>query len=180
MSRIAFVVALDRDRVIGRDGALPWRLPDDMRHVRDITMGKPLIMGRRTYDSIGRALPGRTSIVLTRDAGFHADGVIVAHTPEEALRRAGDVPEAIGFGGAEVFRAFLPMADHIYLTEVDAKAGGDTFFPELDPSDWRESDRVEHAKDERHPFAFRFLTLDRAPARPNPERSVRSAKAGGA
>ncbi len=180
MSRIAFVVALDRDRVIGRDGALPWRLPDDMKHVRAITMGKPLIMGRRTYESIGRALPGRTSIVLTRDAGFRADGVIVAHTPEEALRLAGDVPEVVVFGGAEIFRAFLPMADRIYLTEVDAQVGGDRFFPVIDPAEWRETERVEHASDERHPFAFRFVTLDRARARTTRESSVRSTNAGGA
>lgn len=179
MSRIAFVVALDRNRVIGRDGALPWRLPDDMKHVREITMGKPLIMGRRTYESIGRALPGRTSIVLTREASFHAGGVLVAHTPEEALRLAGDVPEVVVFGGAQIFRAFLPRADRIYLTEVDAEVRGDTFFPEIDPAEWRESERVEHGRDERHPFAFRFITLDRAPGRTTGARSVGSTTAGG-
>lgn len=162
MRRIAFVVALDRNRVIGKDGALPWRLPDDMKHVREVTMGKPLIMGRRTYDSIGRALPGRTNIVLTRDPAFRADGVLVARTPEDALRLAGDAPEIIVFGGADVFARFLPSADRIYLTEVDtAVEGGDTFFPELDRSEWREVERREHPRDDRHPFAFRLITLDR-------------------
>jgi dihydrofolate reductase len=171
--RIAFVVAVDRNRVIGKDGALPWRLPDDMRHVREVTMGKPLIMGRRTYDSIGRALPGRTNIVLTRDPAFHADGVLVARTPEDAVRLAGDVPEIIVFGGAGVFARFLPSAERIYLTEVDtAVEGGDTFFPELDRSEWREVERREHPRDERHAFAFRLITLDRAP------RDARRAHAG--
>ncbi|HEY6958601.1 MAG TPA: dihydrofolate reductase [Candidatus Limnocylindria bacterium] len=165
MSRIAFVVAYDRKRVIGRDGHLPWRLPDDMKHVRELTTGKPLIMGRRTYDSIGKPLPRRTNIVLTRDASFHPEGVLVARTVDEAMRLAGDAPEIIVFGGAEIFRMFLPMADRLYLTEVDADAGGDTFFPELDLGEWREVERVEHPEDERHPYAFRFLTLDRASRR---------------
>jgi dihydrofolate reductase len=162
VSRIAFVVAFDRRRVIGKDGGLPWRLPDDMKRVRALTVGKPLIMGRRTYDSIGKPLPQRTNIVLTRDPSFHPEGVLVARTADEALRLAGDAPEVIVFGGAEVFRLFLPMADRLYLTEVDADVGGDTFFPELDVREWREVERVEHPPDERHPYAFRFLTLDRA------------------
>lgn len=161
MGRIAFVVALDRNRVIGRDGGLPWRLPDDMKHVREVTAGKPLVMGRRTFDSIGKPLPGRTNIVLTRDPSFHPEGVLVARAPAEALRLAGDAPEIVVFGGAQVFAQFLPDADRIYLTEVDADVGGDTVFPDLDPSEWREVERREHARDERHAFAFRFVTLDR-------------------
>jgi dihydrofolate reductase len=162
VSRIAFVVAFDRNRVIGKDGVLPWRLPDDMRHVRTITMGKPMIMGRRTFDSIGKPLPGRTSIVLTSDPVFHPDGVLVARTPDEALRLAGDASEVIVFGGAAVFAAFLPMADRMYLTEVDtAVEGGDTYFPAFDESEWREVERVDHPRDDRHPFGFRIRTLDR-------------------
>jgi len=159
--RIAFVVAHDRKRVIGKDGRLPWRLPDDMKHVREVTIGKPLIMGRRTWDSIGRPLPGRTSIVLTRDPSFRPDGVKVARTPDEALALAGDASEVIVFGGAEVFKHFLPLTDRIYLTEVDAEVAGDTYFPPLDPKEWREVERTEHAADERHPYAFRIITLDR-------------------
>lgn len=158
---ISFVVAFDRDRIIGRDGGLPWRLPDDMRRVRELTLGKPLIMGRRTYESIGRPLPRRTNIVLTRDASFRAEGVLVAHTPEEALALARDAPEVIVFGGADVFRHFLPMADRIYLTEVDAAVPGDTRFPALDPAEWRETERVRHPADERHAYAFDFVTLER-------------------
>jgi dihydrofolate reductase len=162
VTRIAFVVAWDRRGVIGKGGRLPWRLPDDMRHVRELTVGKPLIMGRRTYHSIGRPLPDRTSIVLTRDPSFHADGVQVARTPEDALRLAGDAPEVIVFGGAEVFARFLPMAERMYVTEVDAAVeGGDTVFPPFDRSEWRERDRVDHPADARHPYAFRFVTLER-------------------
>ncbi len=158
--RIAFVVAFDRNKVIGRDGGLPWRLPDDMRHVREITTGKPLIMGRRTYASIGRPLSGRTNIVLTRDPAFHQEGVLTARTPEEALALAGDVPEVIVFGGAEVFRQFLPIADRIYLTQVDADVGGDTYF-DFGGTDWRVIENTPHPADERHPYPFSFLTLDR-------------------
>ena len=160
MSRISFVVAFDRNKAIGKNGGLPWRLPDDMRRVRELTMGKPLIMGRRTYESIGRPLRGRTNIVLTRDRAFHPDGVLVAPTPEEALALAGDAPEVIVFGGAEVFRHFLPMADRIYLTQVDADVGGDTYF-DFASTDWLVVDNVPHPADERHPYPFNFLTLDR-------------------
>jgi dihydrofolate reductase len=158
------VVAHDRRGVIGKDGGLPWRLPDDMRHVRKLTVGKPLIMGRRTFESIGRPLPDRTSIVLTRDPGFRCEGCLVARTTEEALRLAGDAPEVIVFGGAGVFAEFLPRADRIYLTEVDAEVSGDTYFPRLDPAEWREVARQTHAADARHPFAFSFVTLERAGA----------------
>lgn len=160
MSRIAFVVAMSRNKVIGRDGALPWRLPDDMKHVREVTMGKPLIMGRRTYDSIGRPLPGRTSIVLTRDPAFHPEGVLIARTPEEALRLAGDVPEIIVFGGAQVFKEFLPKVERVYLTEVDADVEGDTYF-DLGPGDWVVRSKEHHERDERHTLGFDVMTLER-------------------
>ena len=160
MSRIAFVVAFDRNKVIGKGGALPWKLPDDMKHVRELTIGKPLIMGRRTYDSIGRPLPQRTNIVLTRDPSFHPDGVRVARTPDEALKIAGDAPEVIVFGGADVFRQFLPMAERIYLTQVDADVGGDTFF-DFGGTNWRVLENTAHPADERHAYPFNFITLER-------------------
>ena len=124
-------------------------------------MGKPMIMGRRTWDSIGRALPGRTSIVLTRDKGFRCEGCVIAHSADEAVKLAGDVPEIIVFGGADVFRTFLPRADRIYLTEVDADVGGDTHFPPLDPKDWEMVERQDHPADDRHPYDFSFITLVR-------------------
>jgi dihydrofolate reductase len=161
VSRIAFVVARDRRGVIGKGGRLPWRLPDDMKHVRELTVGKPLIMGRRTFDSIGKPLPDRTSIVLTRDPAFRCDGCLVARTPDEALALAGEAAEVIVFGGAGVFKDFLPRADRIYMTEVDTEATGDTYFPPLDPTEWREVSRTAHPADSRHPFPFSFVTLER-------------------
>ena len=146
--RIAFVVAYAHRRVIGRDNALPWKMPADMRRVRELTMGKPLIMGRRTYESIGRPLEGRTSIVLTRDPAFRAEGVLVARSEDEALALAGGAPEVIVFGGSEVFARFLPRADRLYITEID-------------PNEWREVERAEQSPDERNPHPYRFLTLDR-------------------
>ena len=158
--RISFVVAFDRKKVIGKDGHLPWRLPDDMKHVREVTTGKPLIMGRRTYESIGRPLAKRTNIVLTSDPAFHPEGVLVARTPEEALALAGDVPEVIVFGGARVFREFLPIADRIYLTQVDAEVSGDTYF-DFDGTDWLVVENTPHPADERHAYPFNFITLER-------------------
>jgi dihydrofolate reductase len=160
LTRIAFVVARDRHGVIGKDGRLPWRLPDDMKHVRALTVGKPVIMGRRTYESIGKPLPERTNIVLTRDPGFRCDGCLVARDAGEALALAGDVPEVIIFGGAGVFAEFLPRADRIYMTDVDAEVEGDTVFPPLG-AEWRETERTLHARDARHPHAFAFVTLER-------------------
>ena len=160
MSRIAFVVAIDRNKVIGKDGTLPWRLPDDLKHVRELTIGKPLIMGRRTYDSIGRPLPQRTNIVLTRDPGFHADGVSVARSKDEALALAGDAPEVIVFGGAEIYRMFLPDADRLYLTEVDTAVSGDAHF-DFDRDEWQVVESASHPADDRHAYSFRHLTLDR-------------------
>ena len=159
--RIAFVVAYARGRIIGRDNALPWKMPADMRRVRELTMGKPLIMGRRTYESIGRPLEGRTSIVLTRDPAFRAEGVLVARSEDEALALAGGAPEVIVFGGSEVFARFLPRADRLYITEIDADIAGDRTFPDIDRREWRETERVEHAADERNAHPYRFLTLDR-------------------
>ena len=160
MSRIAFVVAVDRNKVIGKDGGLPWRLPDDLKHVRELTLGKPLIMGRRTYESIGRPLPKRTNIVLTRDPAFHAAGVRVAHSKEDALTLAGDAPEIIVFGGGEIYRQFLPEVDRIYLTQVDASVEGDTHF-DMGKDDWRVLTNERHEADERHVYSFNWLTLDR-------------------
>ena len=160
--RVAFVVAYARGRVIGRDNALPWKgMREDTRRMRALTMGKPLIMGRRTYESIGRPLEGRTSIVVTRDPAFGRPGVLVARTPEEALALAGDVEEAIVFGGTEIFRQLLPRADRLYITEIDADIPGDRTFPEIDPREWREVERSDHEADERNPYPYRFLTLDR-------------------
>ncbi len=162
--RIAYVVAMDDNRLIGRDNALPWRLPDDMAWFRRQTLGKPCIMGRKTYDSLPprfRPLPGRLNIVVTRNVDYDAPGAMVVHSIEDALRAAGDVEEIIIVGGADLFRRLMPVVDRLYLTQVHGTAAGDVFFPEYDHAQWREIFRREHAADERHPYAFTWLILDR-------------------
>jgi dihydrofolate reductase len=158
--RIALVVAMSRNRVIGRDNALPWHAPEDLRHFRQLTTGRAVIMGRKTYDSIGKALPKRLNIVVTRDRGFHASGVVNAYTLDEALRLAEESrlgPEAMVIGGAQIFALVLPVADRIYLTELDIEVEGDTFLPPLPPAQWREAERVRHGG----PPPMSFVTLDR-------------------
>jgi dihydrofolate reductase len=165
---IAFVVAMDRHRLIGADGKLPWRLPADLRWFKQVTLGKPIIMGRRTYESIGRALPGRDNIVLTRNRFYQAKGCQVVHSVEEAVAAAesADSAEVMVIGGSQIFRLFLPHANRLYLTTVDAALEGDTYFPELDPADWRETFFEDRPPDEANPFGLRFAVWERvSPAR---------------
>ena len=163
--RIAFVVAMDANRVIGRNNDLPWRLPDDMRWFREKTIGKPCIMGRKTYDSLPprfRPLPGRLNIVVTHNPAYEAPGAVVVHSVEEALEAAGDVPEVIIVGGSALFRALIVDVDRLYLTRVHGAVEGDVYFPEFDPSDWHEVFREDHPADDYHPYSFTWLILDRA------------------
>jgi dihydrofolate reductase len=161
--RLTIVAALADNGVIGRANALPWHLPDDLRRFKALTMGKPMLMGHRTFDSIGRPLPGRRSVVLTSRPQSLPAGVEGVASLEEALKRCADVPELCVIGGAEVFRSTLPRADRMELTQVHATPPGDVWFPEFAMQDWREVARTEHAADERHPWAMTFLTLDRVP-----------------
>ena len=159
---ISLVVAVARNGVIGREGGLPWHISSDLKRFKEITMGKPVIMGRKTWESLPRKpLPGRRNIVITRQQGFRADGAEVAATPAEALRLAGDAPEIAVIGGGEVYRLFWPMVDRLYLTEVDLDVEGDTHFPAPDPSEWREVAREIHPKGERDSASFTLRTLDR-------------------
>ena len=158
---ISLIVAMDEAGVIGRDNALPWRLPEDLKRFKALTMGKPILMGRKTFESIGRPLPGRENLVLTRSPGWHREGVITVHSVDEAIVSAGDAAELIVIGGEEVFKAALPIAQCIYLTEVHAQVAGDTTFPPFDRSQWREIQRSARPADERHAFAMTFLTLER-------------------
>lgn len=158
--KIALVVAMSRNRVIGRDNALPWHAPEDLRHFKRLTTGKAVIMGRKTYESIGKPLPNRLNIVITRDRAFHAGGVVNAYGIDEALRLAEESmlgPEAMVIGGAQIFELVLPVADRIYLTELDIEVEGDTFLPPLDPGQWREAERIRHGG----PPPMSFVTLDR-------------------
>ncbi len=156
---ISLVVARADNGVIGRDNALPWRIPADLQHFKRLTLGKPIIMGRRTFESIGRPLPGRLNIVLTRDPGWQADGVTVAASLTDAL--ATDVPEIAVIGGAQVYADAMPFATHVHLTEVHAAPDGDTWLPDFSEFDWREVAREDHAADGEQP-AYSFVTLERS------------------
>jgi len=161
MTAVSLVVAMARNNVIGRDNALPWgRLPEDLRHFKAVTLGKPVLMGRKTFDSIGKPLPGRTNFVLTRDRSWRAEGVIVVHSVSEAM-----TGEALsGIGGAEVYRLLLPLASRIYLTRIDAEIPGDTVFPPIDASHWAETQSRAFSADERNAYNMTFVTLERVPA----------------
>jgi dihydrofolate reductase len=162
MSRIAFVVAVSRNGVIGRDGGLPWHISTDLRRFKQITMGKPVIMVRKTWENLPKKpLPGRTNIVITRQPGYDAPGALVAADVDSALAmaRAGKPDEIAVIGGGEIFRALLPLADRIYLTEAGLSVEGDTFFPELAAGQWRETAREVHEKgpNDTAPFILRIL-----------------------
>ena len=159
--RVSFIVAMDLDGVIGQDGALPWRLPNDMRNFKRVTMGKPVIMGRKTHESIGRPLPGRKNIVMTRDDAYVAKGCVVVYSAEEALLAAGDVEEVMVAGGASVYRELMDRCDRIYLTTVADRFTGDVHFPDFDLEEWRESDRHEHDPDDSNAFRHTIVILER-------------------
>lgn len=164
MSHIVFVVAQDRKGVIGHDGGLPWSIPSDLQRFKAITMGKPVIMGRKTWDSLPRKpLPGRLNIVVTRDKDFLAEGAVVAHSPDAALSlaAAGQPDEICVIGGGELFRQLLPQATRIYLTDVDVDAPGDTFLPAFDPHEWREASREEGLRGPRDSAGYSFRILER-------------------
>jgi len=158
---VSLIVAVSSNGVIGREGKLPWHLPDDLKHFKAVTMGKPVIMGRKTWDSIGRALPGRRNLVVTRNSDFSAEGCEIAHSLEEALALTEESAEVVVIGGASLYAEALPRAQRIYLTEVNAHVGGDTRFPRLDRGGWKEVSREAHPADHRHAHAFSFVLLER-------------------
>ncbi|GGY02988.1 dihydrofolate reductase [Paludibacterium paludis] len=152
--RLTLVAAMARGRVIGVNNTLPWHLPEDLKHFKATTLGKPVIMGRKTYDSIGRPLPGRRNIVVTRQAEWRRDGVEAAPSLEAALALAGDADEVCLIGGAELYRQAIGLADRLALTLIDAGFDGDAFFPEIDPCLWQETSRETHVSAAGLPYAF--------------------------
>jgi len=158
---IALVVAVADNGVIGRGGALPWHLPDDLKFFKEVTLGKPVLMGRRTFESIGRPLPGRRNLVLTHRALKGAAGVERVASLEDALARVADAPELCVIGGAALYAEALPLAQRLYLTRVHCFIPGDVYFPPWVASDWREIARREHPADAHHVYAMSFLTLER-------------------
>lgn len=158
---LSLIVAMARNRVIGHDNGLPWRLPADLKHFKALTLGKPVIMGRKTFTSIGKPLPDRHNIVVTRDSRFSAAGVHVAHSLEDALRLAQPAAEIMLIGGAQLYAQALPRAQRIYLTLIEADVAGDAYFPAYEPSEWLETARVDHVADTGNPYAYSFVVLER-------------------
>jgi len=157
--QISIIVAVSENGVIGKDNQLLWRLPDDLKRFKQLTLNHPMIMGRKTFDSIGKPLPGRTSIVITRDESFAFEGVVVVHSLEEALATARDlnVDEAFVIGGGEIYKQVQTLADKLYVTEVKTMIDGDTFFEIENPAAWTETERIVHEADERHKLKFEFV-----------------------
>jgi dihydrofolate reductase len=162
--RLVAVVAMAENGVIGRDGRLPWRLSGDLRRFKSLTVGKPVLMGRRTFASLGRPLPDRTNIVMTRDPDWSADGCTVVHSLDEAVAVAGTAGELMVIGGAEIYALCWPRLSRVELTRVHAQPPGDTLLQGLDWSGWRVESRQRHAADERNEYDYSFITLTRASA----------------
>lgn len=161
---ISIIVAMTPERVIGKDNALLWHLPADMKHFRQLTTGHCVIMGRKTFDSIGRPLPNRTNIVITRSQTWQHEGCIIANSLEEALiiaQKEEQNKEIFIIGGGNIYEQALPLADKIYLTIVETEIQGDTFFPEIDFITWSIINTQDYIKDEKNPFDYRFGTLER-------------------
>lgn len=164
---LALIVARTRNGVIGRDNRMPWHLPEDLRYFKRITMNKPVIMGRNTWESLGKPLPGRDNIVITRNTAYRADGATVVHdlptalTLADSLASARQVDEIMVIGGADIYRAAMPFITRAYVTEIDADIEGDTFFHELDTQHWQETAREAHAPCEKNPHPYCFVTWQR-------------------
>ena len=152
---------MDRSRLIGEGDRLPWRLPADLRRFKKITMGKPVVMGRRTHDSIGRPLPGRRNLVLSRNPRYRAEGCEVVADLASALEICNEADEVMIIGGAQIYAQALPLTGRMHLTLIDAVFSGDTWFPDYDEREWREAFREDHAAGEESPFAFSFVDLER-------------------
>jgi len=169
---VSFLAAMDRNLVIGDEKGIPWHLPADLKRFRKLTLGKPIVMGRTTFEHIGKPLDKRVNIVLSRRPKFRADGVVVARSMDEAIRLAGDVPELVVIGGGAVFAAALPMASRMYLTFVEGEFRGTAYFPRLVPtpsgSVWTEVHREWHPADEKNPFAHHYVVVERAESQGSP------------
>lgn len=159
--RISIIVAVGSGGVIGRGGQLPWRLPADLKRFKDITTGHPVVMGRKTYESIGTPLPGRTNIVVTRQKKYQAPGCVVVSSFNEAIQGAGTHDELFVVGGAEIYKEALPRAHRIFMTEIGASFSGDAYFPEIHSDEWRVVESREGVSDEKNPYSHRFLVLER-------------------
>ena len=159
--RLSIIVAMARNRVIGADNAIPWHLPAELRMFKAITMGHHIIMGRNTWESIGRLLPGRTTVIVTRTPGYSVPGAITADSLETALDACRNDDEVFVIGGAQLYAAALPLADRLYLTEVDADVAGDTLMPPFDPAQWRECSSQAFSANDQNPYDYSLTVYDR-------------------
>lgn len=160
--RISVIAALAKNRVIGIENRLPWRLPEDLAHFKALTLGHPILMGRKTFESLGRPLPGRTNVVITRNPDYRPEGCLVAASIPAAIALCGEADEVFFIGGAELYAQAIPLADRLYLTEVDVDATGDAWFPDYDSSAFREASRTAHTGEKGDPLRFDFVVYDRA------------------
>ncbi len=160
-TRLSLIVAMAKNRVIGANGTIPWRLPNELQLFKRVTMGHHIIMGRKTWESINRLLPGRTTVIVTRKNDYQVPGATVVHTLADALNACQYDDEIFVIGGGELYREALPIADRIYLTTVDAEIAGDTFMPAFSDHEWNETSAQSYAADDKHAYAYRFTVLDR-------------------
>jgi dihydrofolate reductase len=158
---ISLIAAMDRNRLIGNNNQLPWHLPADFAHFKSVTMGKPIIMGRKTFESIGKPLPGRTNIVLSRNPDLRIQGVICVTSFKDAIAAVHDAKEIMIIGGSSIYEMLLPKTNRMYLTFVDAEFEGDAWFPQFEESEWQETESTVHQADEKNLYNCRFVTLER-------------------
>ena len=159
--KLSMIAAMGNDRVIGKDNKMPWHLPADLQWFKKTTLGSPILMGRKTYDSIGRPLPGRLNIILSRDTSLKIEGCTVVNSLQDALDAAKGVDEVFITGGAHLYDTFLEDADRLYLTLIDGRFEGDTYFPDYTQLQWQEVDRIDNPADDKNPYPHSFITLER-------------------
>ncbi len=169
--KLSIIAAMSANRVIGRDNSLPWKLPEDWKRFKNLTMGHHLLMGRKTFESIGQPLPGRTTVVITRQSRYSPTGALVAHSIEQALQMAAQESEVFVAGGAQIYQQMLPRADRLYLTSIDKEFEGDTAFPDFDESDWQLIFKENRGPDEKNSYHYSFLTYERLQ---NPEDRIQN------
>ncbi|MCR8644942.1 dihydrofolate reductase [Paenibacillus sp. N1-5-1-14] len=161
---LSYIVAMDRNRAIGHNNQLPWHLPADLKFFKKTTLGHTILMGRKTYESIGKPLPGRTNVVMTQNRDYMVEGCEIVHTVEEVKTRYANVDELFMIGGAELFKLFMDDADKLYITRIDHEFEADTYFPELDASKWRKVSSEQGVKDEKNPYDYFFEVYERVHA----------------
>lgn len=162
MTKLSMVVAHADNRIIGKDNDMPWHLPADLKYFKQTTLGKPVVMGRKTYESIGRPLPGRLNIVISRDEKYQAEGITCVTSVEQALEQAGDVEEIMVIGGGAIYAHCLPAANRLYITHIDAAIDGDTQFPEYDLNLWQKVSSEKRAADEKNAYDLDFCVYERS------------------